>query len=373
MKPAPQDLLGEVAQALSPRSLGCDPRTGRARVVHRALAREAELRAYLGDELRLDSSAAGDPGAGLDGRWIVAEFLASSSAGRNVASPSARALLAAALAREAAPPAPRIMGVLNVTPDSFSDGGRWNDPARALEHGLELVEQGASVIDVGGESSRPGSSPVDVEEECRRVLPVVEALARATPATISVDTTKARVAEAALDLGATLVNDISAGRFDPQMLPLVARRECEFALMHMQGTPADMQRAPAYADVVAEVLHFLRDRAALAWRAGIAPERLWIDPGIGFGKNAEHNLELIARLGELRSLGLRILVGPSRKSFIGQVHPRATGDRVGGTAAALAACVFGGAQLLRVHDVERMAEAASVAWAVRTRAPSDAT
>ena len=375
MQIAPQDLLGDVAQALNPRALARERSAARVRVALRAPANEAELRAYLGDDLRVRQPAAGELGAGDDGGWLVAEFTPLTSRGRELMSPRARALLAAAAARECTVAQPRIMGVLNVTPDSFSDGGRWNDPQHALAHALELVAQGASVIDVGGESSRPGSSPIDVDEECHRVLPVVRALAQATPATISVDTTKARVAEQALDLGATLVNDISGGRFDPRMIPLVARRGCEYALMHMQGTPLEMQHAPAYTDVVAQVLAFLRERAAVCWREGIAPERLWIDPGIGFGKNLEHNLELIARLGELRSLGLRILVGPSRKSFIGQAHPRASSasDRIGGTAAALAACVFGGAQLLRVHDVERMAEAASVAWAIGRRALPSAT
>jgi dihydropteroate synthase len=301
----------------------------------------------------------------------VAEFDPHANSGRSISSPRARALLAAALVRRAQPVQPRIMGVLNITPDSFSDAGRWNDPVRAVAHGLELLAQGAAVLDVGGESTRPGAAPVDLDEECRRVLPVVRALALKTKAVISVDTTKAALAEQALDLGASLVNDISAGLTDPRMIPLVARRGCDYALMHMQGTPLDMQRAPSYVDVVGEVLAFLRERAGACWRAGLAPERLWVDPGIGFGKRTEHNLELFARLAELRSLGLRLLVGPSRKSFIAQVSAQTAGvpgaQRLGGSAAAVTACVFGGAELLRVHDVAPMLEAANVAWAVHAR------
>ena len=360
------DLLGETALELNPRALRGDPDRRRARVACRAGVVEAELRSFLGDDLRLASSA----GAGL-----LAEFSLARPAGANPPSSArARVLLAAALARATAPRPPRLLAVLNVTPDSFSDGGRWNDPARAVERGLELVTQGAHALDIGGESSRPGSLPVDLEEERRRVLPVIRELALQTKVPISVDTTKARLAAEAIDLGATMVNDISAGRFDPEMIPLVARRGCSLALMHMQGTPADMQDAPRYADVVDEVLAFLRERASAAWRAGIPLERLWVDPGIGFGKTLEHNLQLLARLGELRSLGIPLLVGPSRKSFIATIHARegsaeqagepSAKERIGGTAAAICACVHGGAVLLRVHDVPVMAEAMRVARAI---------
>ena len=365
MEFAPGDYLGDVAQAINARGLARERGGARVKVALQAGVSEAELRAFLGDNLRLHAASASS--------WI-AEFDASQPTGQTIASARARAVLAAAMACSRPPTAPRIMGVLNVTPDSFSDGGQWIDPARALDRGLEMIAQGAAVLDIGGESSRPGATSIDLEVERRRVLPVVRALAQQTKIPLSIDTTKARLAEEALDLGATVVNDISAGRLDPQMIPLIARSRCEFVLMHMQGTPLDMQRAPAYTDVLSEVVAFLRERAGFCWRAGIASERLWIDPGLGFGKTLEHNLELIARLFELRSLGLRILVGPSRKSFIAQAHARQAGamgtqdsERIGGTAAALTACVFGGAELLRVHDVELMSEAASVAWAVCAR------
>ena len=368
MEFAPRDVLGESASELNPRALQSEPGGTRARVAFRAGASEAELRSFLGDGLRLERCPTS---AGL----VVVEFNASKLAlGPVPASARARALLAAALARAKPTRDPRLLAVLNVTPDSFSDGEHGDDPARAVERGLELLAEGAHALDVGGESTRPGATPIDLDEERRRVLPVIRELARQTQALISVDTTKARLAAEALDAGASMVNDISAGRFDPEMIPLVARRGCSFALMHMQGTPQDMQRAPSYVEIVDEVLAFLRERARAAWEAGIALDRLWIDPGIGFGKTLEHNLKLLARLSELRSLGLGILVGPSRKSFIAQINERAQGgarrgteharDRIGGTAAALSACVNGGAELLRVHDVRVMAEAVRVARAI---------
>ena len=361
---SPQDLLGEAALALNPRALNTARKGVRARVAFRGGEFREELRAFFGPDLRLESSESG--------AWEVADFsLERISANERPSSPRARALLAAALTRAAPTRPPRILGILNVTPDSFSDGGLWSDPSRAVEHGLALIAEGADALDVGGESTRPGSSPIDIEEERRRVLPVVRELCGRSKLTISIDTTKARLAAEALDLGATIVNDISAGRFDAEMIPLVARRGCGFALMHMQGLPLDMQRAPLYGDVLDEVLAFLRERASVCWHAGIATEHLWVDPGIGFGKTLEHNLALLARLAELRSLGIPILVGPSRKSFIGQIESRATQvpataahDRLGGSAAALSACVQGGAELLRVHDVRAMLQAARVAWAI---------
>jgi dihydropteroate synthase len=258
------------------------------------------------------------------------------------------------------------MGVVNVTPDSFSDGGQFLDPQRAIEHGLELESQGAHILDVGGESTRPGSDPVSVDEELRRTIPVVEGLAKRAKVPVSIDTTKSAVARAALDAGASIVNDVSAGRFDAEMLPLVAERGATFVAMHMQGTPRDMQADPRYEDVVSEVLEFLRERGAACLAAGIARERIWIDPGIGFGKTLEHNLEILRRLPELRSLGLPVLVGPSRKAFIARIHPPAKDDaaRRGGTAAAVTLAVQGGAEILRVHDVAVMAEAAAVARAM---------
>ncbi len=261
----------------------------------------------------------------------------------------------------------RLMGVINVTPDSFSDGGSFAAPERAIERGLLLEAEGADILDVGGESTRPGALAVPADEELRRVLPVVEGLAKRARAAISVDTTKSDVARAALDAGATIVNDVSAGRLDPAMLPLVGERAATCVLMHMQGTPRDMQCAPAYADVVAEVRAFLLERADAARAHGVAAERIWVDPGIGFGKTLEHNLALLVRLGEIAGLGFPVCLGVSRKSFIAAIEaasgaaPSPPESRVGGTAAAVALGVLGGAAILRIHDVAVMAQAARVA------------
>jgi len=298
------------------------------------------------------------------------------------ASPAAKIFQAAQAAIEVPPPHPRLMGVVNVTPDSFSDGGRFREPARAIEHALALVAGGAELLDVGGESTRPGATPVSAPEEAERILPVIEALAGSCGAAISVDTQKAKVARAALAAGAEIVNDISAGLADPAMLGLVAEESCEYVAMHMQGRPETMQAAPEYADPVAEVTRFLRERGAACLKAGIAPSKITFDPGIGFGKSLDQNLEILRRLTELRSLGRPLLLGVSRKSFIahitGEERPadwreRAReGDkgeghvrRLGGTAAAVAVCVMGGADVLRVHDAEVMSEAAQVAAALR--------
>ena len=265
----------------------------------------------------------------------------------------------------------RLMGVINVTPDSFSDGGRTLDPARAVALGLRLESEGAGILDIGGESTRPGAEPVSGAEELERVLPVVESLARRTRAAISIDTSKADVARAALDRGATIVNDVTAGRGDPRMLALIAQREATCVLMHMQGTPRSMQASPSYADVVREVAGFLRERAGAALDAGVDRARIWIDPGIGFGKNLDHNLELLVRLPEIAELGYPVCVGVSRKSFIASVEaadgaPKSgPEERLGGTAAAVALGVLGGASILRVHDVAVMAQAARVARAFR--------
>jgi dihydropteroate synthase len=270
----------------------------------------------------------------------------------------------------------RILGVLNVTPDSFSDGGRFLDPVRAVERGLEMEAEGAQILDVGGESTRPGSEPVPLRVELDRVLPVIAGLKGRVRAEISVDTTKLEVARAALDAGATIVNDVSAGRSDPRILDLAAEREATIVLMHMRGAPRDMQLDPRYEDVVGEVREFLRERIEHARSRGIASGRIWIDPGIGFGKKLEHNLALLARLGELESLGPPICLGVSRKAFVAGVEAAAglpqspPAARIGGTAAAIALGVLGGASILRVHDVAIMAQAARVARAVsdsRTR------
>ena len=269
-----------------------------------------------------------------------------------------------------APGAPRIMGVLNVTPDSFSDGGAYRAPDRAIARGLELVEEGADLLDVGGESTRPGAAGVTAREEIERVLPVVRALASETRVPISIDTSKARVAAAALDAGACIVNDVSAGRFDPGMLPLVAEREAGLVLMHMQNTPRDMQAAPRYNDVVREVKDFLRERVEAGLNAGVAPHRIAVDPGIGFGKRLKDNLELIRALPELRSLGHPIVLGVSRKSFLGQLSGEVVaGSRDVETLAAVSLAHALGADIHRVHDVASTRRALSVAEAISPRMP----
>jgi len=255
------------------------------------------------------------------------------------------------------------MGVVNVTPDSFSDGGLYFEVEAAVAHGKELVRDGAEILDIGGESTRPGAEPVEEGEEMGRVVPVIEGLA-GVDAAISIDTSKAAVAAAALDAGATIVNDITALRGDPAMAALCAERGATVVLMHMAGTPRTMQEAPAYGDVVAEVRAFLAERLEAATAAGIEEERIWLDPGIGFGKTAEHNMELLRRLGELRELGRPLVVGASRKSFIGRVDGSGPGERLGGTIAASVLAAAEGAEALRVHDVAEARQALAVAAAV---------
>src|SRR5918994_855106 len=260
----------------------------------------------------------------------------------------------------------RVMGVVNVTPDSFSDGGMFLDPGRAIEHGHELVGEGADLLDVGGESTRPGSEGVTVGEELRRVGPVLEGLADAG-APISIDTSKATVAAAALDAGAEIVNDVSALRSDPQLAALCAERECGVVLMHMLGTPRTMQEDPSYDDVVDDVKAFLAERIQFAVDSGVSEERIWVDPGIGFGKTLEHNLELLRRLRELRELGRPICVGTSRKTFIGKITGRDVDDRIGGTVASNVLAPAHGAGAFRVHDVAEVTEALDVAEALLGR------
>ena len=257
----------------------------------------------------------------------------------------------------------KLMGVVNVTPDSFSDGGLYLEPEAAIAHGVSLVEDGADILDVGGESTRPGAAEVGAEEELRRTQPVVADLA-GMGHTVSIDTSKATVAEAALDSGATIVNDVTALLGDPEIGPLCADRGATLVLMHMQGTPRTMQDDPTYGDVVEDVRAFLAERIEAALAAGVAEERIWVDPGIGFGKSLEHNLELLRRLDELRELGRPILVGTSRKSFIGKIDGSAVGDRLGGTIASSILAAAEGADVLRVHDVGEMAQAAKVASAI---------
>jgi dihydropteroate synthase len=264
---------------------------------------------------------------------------------------------------------PLIMGVVNVTPDSFSDGGEFLDPGRAIEHAAELVRDGADVLDVGGESTRPGAEAVDAAEEIRRVVPVLDGLV-GVGVPISIDTSKAPVAAAALDAGATWVNDVTALRGDPDLAALCAERRCELVLMHMLGTPRTMQQDPRYDDVVAEVKAFLAERVEAAVAAGVEEGRIWVDPGIGFGKTVEHNLELLRRLGELRDLGRPILVGTSRKSFLGRITGREVDERLGGTIASNVLAVANGAAGVRVHDVATIRDALRTAGAVLSESAS---
>lgn len=258
------------------------------------------------------------------------------------------------------------MGILNVTPDSFYDGGRHAGLDAALTHARALLAEGADLIDVGGESSRPGAEPIDVDEERARVVPVIAALRTASAVPISVDTTKAAVADAALSAGADVVNDISAGCFDPDMLPLVAERGATIVLMHMQGTPATMQRAPHYDDVLAEVEAFLADRVAAAAAAGIVRDRIWIDPGIGFGKRPQHNFALLAGLGRLRRLGFPIVLGASRKRFLAAAGESDPADRLAASLAAATLAAAAGAAVVRVHDVAATLRAVAIADACRS-------
>lgn len=262
---------------------------------------------------------------------------------------------------------PLIMGILNATPDSFSDGGLFADPERAAARALDMVAQGADMIDVGGESTRPGSSPVAAAEQIARVVPTIAKLRAALPdLPISVDTSRAEVAAAALDAGADFVNDVSAGRDDPAMLPLVAARGVPIVLMHMQGTPATMQDNPQYGDVVAETLAFLLERAAAAQALGIPKDRLVLDPGIGFGKRKDDNLRLLAHLGRFAATGYTILLGASRKRFMGAVCAETRPEAlVAATAATTALGVMAGIGWFRVHDVRENRQAADVAYAVK--------
>jgi dihydropteroate synthase len=254
------------------------------------------------------------------------------------------------------------MGVVNVTPDSFSDGGQFLAAEAAIAHGRELAAEGADVLDVGGESTRPGAQAVGAEEEIARVLPVVEALA-ADGLAVSIDTSKAAVAAAAIEAGATTINDVTA-LGDPEMAALAADRGAELVLMHMQGSPRTMQEDPTYADVVDDVKAFLAERVQQAVAAGVAEERIWVDPGIGFGKTVEHNLELLRRLGELRDLGRPILVGTSRKSFLGKLSGAPVDRRLGGTIATCVLAVANGAAGVRVHDVAPVREALAIEAAI---------
>jgi dihydropteroate synthase len=259
-----------------------------------------------------------------------------------------------------------VMGIVNVTPDSFSDGGRYADAGAAVVHALDLVQQGADLLDIGGESTRPGAAPVPVEEELTRVVPVVRELATRTQVPLSVDTNKAEVARQALVAGAHIINDVTALRGDPEMPGVVCDFGAGVVLMHMQGTPRTMQFNPSYGDVVAEVAAFLEARLQAVLDLGIPADRVAVDPGIGFGKTAEHNCRLLARLGELRRMGRPVCLGVSRKGFLGRRLRRDVGDRLAGSlAVACHALAHGTAQILRVHDVAATRDAVEVFRALR--------
>jgi dihydropteroate synthase len=262
-----------------------------------------------------------------------------------------------------------LMGIINVTPDSFYDGGRRFDPVRAVADGIELVEAGADMIDIGGESTRPGAPPVSAQEELQRILPVVQGLRRTVKVPISIDTYKARVAQAALTEGADIVNDISALRFDPEMAVLLATEKVPVVLMHMQGTPQTMQTEPRYNDVLREVEDFLEARAGFALEAGLERDNIILDPGIGFGKTLEHNLTLLRGLPALAAMGYPLLIGASRKTFIGKILDVKPEERLEGSLAAAVAAVFGGAHIIRVHDVKETWKAVRVANAIRFGMP----
>jgi dihydropteroate synthase len=261
---------------------------------------------------------------------------------------------------------PCIMGILNITPDSFSDGGRFDEIEAAVAHARQMAAEGAAIIDVGGESTRPGSELVTLDEELRRVLPVIERLHEEVPLPVSVDTMKAEVARRALTGGAVLVNDVTALRHDPEMVEVVAQTGCAVCLMHMLGEPRTMQEDPHYSDVVAEVASFLEERLTWATGRGVREEQILLDPGIGFGKTVEHNLLLIKHLDKLTALGRPIVLGSSRKRFLGAILGAEPGERAAGTAAATTIGALAGAAIFRVHDVRPNLEALRVAAAVRS-------
>ncbi len=261
---------------------------------------------------------------------------------------------------------PVVMGVLNVTPDSFSDGGRFLEPAAAVERALRMVEEGAGIVDIGGESTRPGAAPVPVEEELSRVLPVLERLAGHLPVPVSVDSSKPEVMRQAIAAGAGMINDVNGLRA-PGAVEVLARSRAAVCLMHMQGEPRTMQQAPSYGDVVAEVRAFLGGRVQACRDAGIGGDRIVVDPGFGFGKTLEHNLELLGSLDRLAAEGLPVLVGLSRKSMIGQLTGRAADARLAGSLALAAIAVTHGASIVRAHDVAATADAVKIAAAVRAR------
>lgn len=258
----------------------------------------------------------------------------------------------------------QVMGIVNVTPDSFSDGGRFLDIQSAIEHAKYMTGEGADIIDIGGESTRPGSEAVTAEEEMGRVIPVIESLVREINVPISIDTCKSEVAKAALDAGASIINDISAMRFDPKIAEVAAQKKAPLILMHMKGTPKDMQKNPKYTDVMGEIKEFLNERIEFAVSKGMARDKLIIDPGIGFGKTVNHNYEIIKNLKELKALGLPILIGTSRKSFIGTTLGLDVNERLEGTLATVTISIISGADIVRVHDVREVQRTARMTDAI---------
>lgn len=267
---------------------------------------------------------------------------------------------------------PAVMGIINTTPDSFSDGGQFSSVSEAIDFGLELAEAGADILDIGGESTRPGAEPVSPQQEVRRIEPVIEGLRRHLNRPISIDTSKTTVARAALAAGANIINDITALSGDPDMMELAAESGAGVVLMHMQGTPQTMQKNPSYGDVIAEIGHYLRQRFEEAVNGGIHPECIVLDPGIGFGKTLEHNLEIFRRMHEWADLPRPLLVGPSRKGFIGRILDLPADQRLEGTAAAVTAAILAGARIVRVHDVKVMKRVARMAAAL-SRWPTQPT
>jgi len=257
------------------------------------------------------------------------------------------------------------MGVLNVTPDSFSDGGLYLNKERALEHGLRMVEEGADMIDIGGESTRPGAKPIDINEELQRVLPVIEALSKRISIPISIDTYKSEVAQRAIDAGAEIINDISGLNFDPHMAKVAAREDIPIILMHIRGTPETMQKDIHYNSIFSEIILYLKDSIQRAEDAGVDPKKIIIDPGIGFGKTVSDNLIIIKNLKEFRILGKPILLGTSRKSFIGKLLNAGPKDRIEGTLSSIAIGVLNGAHIIRSHDVLEAKRAVAIADAIR--------
>jgi dihydropteroate synthase len=255
-----------------------------------------------------------------------------------------------------------VMGILNVTPDSFSDGGLFLNEGSAVRQALRMVKEGADIIDIGGESTRPGAAPVSVKEEIKRVVPVIKALAKKISVPISIDTCKAKVADEAVSAGASIINDISGLRFDRRMAGVAAQHKVPVVIMHIQGTPGNMQKAPVYKALIPEIMDYLREGIDIALKAGVPEDMIIIDPGIGFGKTVEHNLEIINRLDEFKGFEKPILLGPSRKSFIGKIlGGLPVTDRLEGTAAAIAIGISKGANIIRIHDIKEMSRVVKIA------------